>query len=302
MNVDTKRMDTAVPVVALPDGSDSPATEASARCLIIEPPGRWPDLGLAELWSYRGLFFFLVWSGVKSRYAQSILGPVWAILNPVITMVVFTVIFGMLVRVPSDGVPYAVFSFAALVPWGYFSGAFSGASGSLVGNSKLFTKVYFPRLVLPWTPVFAGLVNFTISFAIMLALAGAYGFVPSASALVVVPLLILIMMMTAAGLGSALAAVIVQYRDVRMVNEFLLRGWMYATPVVYPLSMVPESYRTLYMLNPMVGVVEGFRSVILGTNPVPWTAIGIAFGVASAVLVAGLFYFRRVETIFADVV
>jgi lipopolysaccharide transport system permease protein len=273
-----------------------------SRELVLEPAGRWPKIDLAELWAYRGLFYFLVWSSIKSRYSQTVLGAGWAVLNPVLTMVVFTVVFGNFVQVPSDGVPYAIFSFAALVPWGYFSAALNGASHSLLGNAGLFTKVYFPRLVIPCVPVLAGLVDFAIAFVILLAMAAAFGIVPSPLAVVVVPLLVLIMMMTALGIGCWLSAFNVQYRDLRMISGFLLTGWMYASPVVYPLSVVPDAYRSVYMLNPMVGVVEGFRSVLLATNPVPWSTIGTGAAVACLLLLSGVFYFRRTEAVFADVV
>jgi lipopolysaccharide transport system permease protein len=270
--------------------------------VVIEPPRHWPSLGIAESWAYRGLFFFLIWSSIKERYAQTVLGVGWAVISPLLTMVVFTVIFGHFVQVPSDGVPYSVFSFAAIVPWGYFSSALSGASNSLLGNAGLFTKVYFPRLVIPCAPVLAELVDFTIAFVILLAMAAAFGIVPSPSAVVVIPLLVLIMMLTALGMGCWFAAFNIQYRDLKMLSGFMLKGWMYATPIVYPLSLVPDAVRTVYMLNPMVGVIEGFRSVLLGTNPIPWTAIGVAGAVAALLSLSGVYYFRRTEAIFADVV
>jgi lipopolysaccharide transport system permease protein len=289
----------SVPEVAPPGGRSAASPPSPA--LVIEPPGRWPELGLRELWAYRGLFFFLVWSNVKARYAQTVLGAGWAVLDPVFTMVVFTVVFGNFVNVPSDGAPYALFSFAALVPWTYFSTAFNGSSNSLLGNTRLFTKVYFPRLVLPAAPVLAALVDFAIAFVILLLMAAAFGIVPSAAAVVVLPLLILVMMMTAVGMGCWLSALTVQYRDLKILTGFLMKGWMYASPVVYPLSVVPEAYRTVYMLNPLVGVIEGFRSVLLGTVPIPWTAITISVAVSFLILATGVLYFRRTEAIFADV-
>jgi lipopolysaccharide transport system permease protein len=284
------------PPLALPTGS------GHRPRLRIGPPGGRPTIDLRELWAYRGLFFFLVWRDIKVRYAQTVLGTGWAVIQPVMTMVVFTVIFGNFARIPSDGVPYPVFSLAALVPWTFFSGALSGAAGSLVANANLLTKVYFPRLIIPLSRVLSGLTSFSISFLILVALQLAYGFVPSAQALVVLPVLVLIMMITAAGVGSWLAALQIQYRDVGTVTGFLARAWMYASPVVYPLSMVPERYRTVYMLNPLVSVVEGFRSVLLGTQPLSWPAIGVGLLVGSVLFLSGVLYFRSVEDRFADVI
>lgn len=269
--------------------------------LVIEPWSRWPRLELRELWAYRGLFLFLVWRDVKVRYAQTVLGAGWAILQPVMTMLVFTVVFGVLVRVPSDGLPYAVFALAALVPWTYFSTALTGASNSLVASTNLLTKVYFPRLVIPLAPVLAGLVDFAIAFVVLIAVTLAFGIVPSPLALLAIPGLTLIMMLTAAGMGCWLAALNIQYRDIRHAVPFLVQVWMYASPIVYPLSLVPERYRALYALNPMVGVIEGFRSVLLGTGVVEWPAIMVSLVAGSLLLVSGVYYFRRAERVFADV-
>jgi lipopolysaccharide transport system permease protein len=235
------------------------------------------------------------------RYAQTVLGAGWAVLQPLIAMVVFTVIFGRLAKIPSDGVPYAVFSLAALVPWTYFSTALAGSSNSLVLNTALVTRTYFPRLLIPLAPVVAGLVDFSVAFAVLLVVLVASGIVPSLWTLAVVPLLLLAVMMTAAGIGCWLAALNVQYRDVRQVTPFLVQVWMYATPIVYPLSLVPEAFRPLYALNPMAGVVTGFRAVLLGTGPVPWDVVLIGLGASAALLAAGTLYFRHTERVFADV-
>lgn len=269
--------------------------------LVIEPSGRFPRLDLRELWAYRGLFFFLVWRDIKVRYAQTVLGAGWAILQPLLTMAVFTVIFGLLVRVPSDGVPYAVFALAALVPWTYFSTALTGASNSLVTSTNLLTKVYFPRLVIPFAPVLAGLADFAIAFAVLLLVMLGYGIVPSPLAVVAVPALTLIMMLAAAGMGCWLAALNIQYRDIKHAVPFLVQVWMYASPIVYPLSLVPERYRTLYALNPMVGVVEGFRTVLLRTGVVEWSSIAVSLLAGVLLFVSGVLYFRRAENVFADV-
>jgi lipopolysaccharide transport system permease protein len=296
------------PSVTLLPHEPSPLARAAARSarsaahrVVIEPTGRWTGLNTAELWEYRSLFFFLVWRDIKARHAQTVLGAGWAILQPLLTMVVFTLIFGKFARIPSDGVPYPVFSFAALVPWAYFANAFQGASNSLVANTRMFTKVYFPRLVIPCVPVLGGLLDFSVAFLILLALTGYYGLVPSVAAFGVIPLLVVIMMMTAAGVGCWLSAINIQYRDVKVITAFLAQLWMYATPIVYPLSIVPDAYRTVYMLNPMVGVIEGFRSVLLGTGAVPWGAIGVSLAVAAVLLASGALYFRRMESVFADV-
>ncbi|HEU0078561.1 MAG TPA: ABC transporter permease [Longimicrobiaceae bacterium] len=278
-----------------------PAERASAPTLVIEPAGRWPRIDLRELWAYRGLFFFLVWRDVKVRYAQTVLGAGWAILQPVLTMLVFTVIFGRFANIPSDGVPYAVFSLAALVPWTYFSTALSGASNSLVSSTNLITKVYFPRLVIPFAPVLAGLVDFAVALVVLGAVMLYYGIVPGALALAVVPLLLLGMMLTAAGVGCWLAALNIQYRDVKHVTPFLIQVWMYASPIVYPMSLVPERWRGWYALNPMAGIVEGFRAVLLGTGAVAWPTIGLSLAVGAVLFVTGSLYFRRTERVFADV-
>lgn len=277
------------------------AERASAPTLVIEPAGRWPRIDLRELWAYRGLFFFLVWRDVKVRYAQTVLGAGWAILQPVLTMLVFTVIFGRFANIPSDGVPYAVFSLAALVPWTYFSTALSGASNSLVSSTNLITKVYFPRLVIPFAPVLAGLVDFAVALVVLGAVMLFYGIVPGPLALVVVPLLLLGMMLTSAGVGCWLAALNIQYRDVKHVTPFLVQVWMYASPIVYPMSLVPEEYRGYYALNPMAGIVEGFRAVLLGTGAVAWPTIGLSLAVGAVLFLTGSLYFRRTERVFADV-
>ena len=273
----------------------------TAATLVIEPAGRWPKIDFRELWEYRGLFFFLVWRDIKVRYAQTVLGAGWAILQPVLTMVVFTIIFGNFAKIPSDGVPYAVFSLAALVPWTYFSTAFSGASNSLVSSTNLITKIYFPRLVIPFAPVLAGLVDMAIAFAILLLVMLSFGIVPSVGAVILVPVLTLVMMFAAAGVGCWLSALNIQYRDVKYVTPFLVQVWMYASPIVYPMSLVPEEYRPFYALNPLAGVIEGFRSVLLGTGSIAGSTIAISFLMSVVLLVTGVLYFRRTERLFADV-
>lgn len=269
--------------------------------LVIEPAGRFPSLGARELWSYRGLLGFLVWRDLKVRYAQTVLGAAWAIVQPVLTMVIFTVVFGRFAKVPSDGVPYPVFSLAALVPWTYFSTAFTGASNSLVTSTNLITKIYFPRLVIPFAPVVGGLVDFVIAFAILLLTMGFYHIVPSLASIALVPLLVVSMVLTSAGFGCWLAALNIKYRDIKYVVPFLVQIWLYISPVAYPMSVVPARFRLVYALNPMAGVIEGFRSVLLHTGAVPWSMIGFSLLSGVVLFITGVLYFRSTERVFADV-
>jgi lipopolysaccharide transport system permease protein len=272
-----------------------------AAMVDIQPAARWPGVNLRELWAYRELFVFLVWRDMKVRYAQTVLGAGWAIVQPLATMVVFTIIFGRLAGLPSDGVPYAVFSLAALTPWNYFAGALVAASNSVLSHTDVITKIYFPRLIVPTASVLGGLPNLAITLVILLIVLFAYGITPAPSSILVIPLLLLIMMMTASGVGCWLGALAVQYRDVRNVAGVLVQLWMYASPIVYPLSLIPDGYRALYMLNPMVGVIEGFRSVLLGTVPLPYAAIAMSLVASLLLFTTGLICFRRMEQTFADV-
>src|SRR5665213_799137 len=253
----------------------------------------WTSIDMGELWAYRGLLFFLVWRDIKVRYAQTVMGAGWAILQPVLMTVVFTVIFGRFAKIPSDGVPYSVFSLAAMIPWMYFSTALAGSSNSLVSNTNLITKVYFPRLVIPFAPVLAGLVDFGIGFVLLLVFMLAYGITPGPWSLVVIPVLLVATMLTAAGVGCWFAALNIQYRDVKYVIPFLVQIWMYASPIVYPMSIVPAKYRAIYALNPIAGVVEGFRSSLLGTNAIAWSTIGISLAAGLVLFVSGAIYFRH---------
>lgn len=268
---------------------------------IIEAELGWQVIDWRELWRYRDLFFFLVWRDVKTRYAQSVLGVGWAVIQPVFSMLVFTIVFGNLAKVSSDGVPYAIFSYTALVPWMYFSSALTSATASLISSSSMIGKVYFPRLVIPLAPVLGKLVDFGIAMVILFGLMAWFRFAPTWYALAL-PLLVLLMMMSAAGMGMWLTALAVQYRDVNYAMSFLVQLLMYAAPVVYPASNVPEGWRIWYALNPMVGVIEGFRSAFLGTNPMPWDWIGIGVLTALVTFISGALYFRQMERIFADVV
>lgn len=273
----------------------------SSDITIIEARSGWQLIDWHELWRYRDLFYFLVWRDIKTRYAQSILGVGWAVIQPVFSMIVFTIVFGNLAKISSDGVPYSIFSYTALVPWTYFSSSLTAASGSLIGAKGMITKVYFPRLVIPIAPVLGKLVDFGIAMLILFGLMFWFGIAPTIWALSV-PLLVLLMMLTAAGLGMWLTALSVQYRDINYAMGFVVQLLMYAAPVVYPASSVPEQYRLLYGLNPMVGVIEGFRSALLGTNPMPWDFIAVGTVMAILIAVSGALYFRRMERVFADVV
>lgn len=267
----------------------------------IEPPTGWQLANWGEIWRYRDLFWFLVWRDVKARYAQSVLGIGWALIQPLVRMVVFTVIFGKLAGIKSDGAPYALFSFVALVPWTYFSSALSGAGGSLSGASNMLTKVYFPRLVIPLSAVLSKLIDFFVAFLIIVALLIWYRVMPSIH-IWLLPFLCMVMILASAGLGMLLTALGVQYRDIQYAMGFFVQMLMYVSPVVYSTSMIPDKYKLLYALNPMVGVIEGFRAVLLCTVPIPWTYIGIGTAVSIVLFFAGLLYFRKLEKNFADVV
>lgn len=274
---------------------------------IIEPRTGWQIINWRELREYRDLFYFLVLRDVKVLYKQTVLGFSWAIIRPVFSMVVFTVVFGKLAKVSSDGVPYAVFSYAALVPWTYFSTSMTNATSSLVSNANMLTKVYFPRLVIPMTPVLAGLVDFCIALPILGGLMLWYGIAPTLYILFL-PVLIVLMIMTAAGVGMWLSALTIQYRDVKYGVQFLSQILMYAAPVVWAVSEITETFpewgetiRLVYGLYPMVGVIEGFRAALLGTVPMPWDLIAMGALGAVVLLVSGAFYFRFRERTFADV-
>jgi lipopolysaccharide transport system permease protein len=267
----------------------------------IVPARAWAPLRLGELWEYRELLYFLVWREIKIRYQQTALGVAWAIIQPVFTMVVFSIFFGRLARVPSDGVPYPVFAFCALLPWQLFAFSLAESSNSVVSNQRLVTKVYFPRLVMPLAALGVGLIDFVITFILLLLLAGYYGIVPGLP-LLTIPLWTLLAVMTALAVGLWLSALNVRYRDVRHTVPFLIQIWLFATPVAYPTSLVPEQWRALYALNPMVGVVDGFRWAVLGTSDPPRLTAAVSVVTVMLLMTGGLFYFRRMERTFADLV
>jgi lipopolysaccharide transport system permease protein len=268
---------------------------------VIQPAPGWVSLRLPELWRYRELLVFLAWRDVKVRYKQTALGVVWAVLQPLLGMVVFTVFFGRLAKVPSDGIPYPLFSYSALLAWQLFAYSLTESSNSVVANERLITKVYFPRLVIPMASILAGLVDFAIGFVLLIGLMAYYGVHPGWGVLTL-PLFIVFEVATALGVGLWLSALNVQFRDVRYTVPFIAQFWMFASPVVYSSTLVPARWRPWYGLNPMAGVVEGFRWALLGKQPAPGLMFAVSSVVVAALLVSGLFYYRRMEKNFADVV
>jgi len=259
------------------------------------------SLQLRELWEYRELLYFLIWRDIKVRYKQTALGASWAILQPVMTMVIFTVVFGNFAKIPSDGVPYPIFSYAALLPWNLFASALSHATTSVVGSGHLISKVYFPRLIIPISATLSGLVDFAIAFVILLGMMVWFGFAPTMGALVL-PLFLLLAVVTALGAGLWLTTLDVKYRDVHYIIPFFIQLWMFISPVVYPVSLVPAKWRLLYSLNPMVGVIEGFRWALLGKESPHFGVMGVSAVGVALLLFAGMVYFKRMERTFADVV
>ena len=272
------------------------------RKIIIKPPSGWSALDLHDLWIYRELIFFMTWRDLKVRYKQTLLGASWAVLKPFLNMVVFTIFFGGLAKVPSEGVPYPIFSFAALLPWELFSNALSISSRSLVQNRHMITKIYFPRVILPLSSTLSGVVDFLIAFVILLAMMAFYRIQPTLNMLTL-PLFLLLAIVAALGVGLWLSALNVLYRDIGYITPFLTQFWLFITPIVYPTSMIPEQWRVLYALNPMTGVVEGFRWAILGTQQgAPGLTLYISIAVSVVLLISGMYYFKRMERHFSDLV
>jgi len=269
--------------------------------VFIKPSRGWVLPQIRDVWVYRGLLYFLVWRDLKVRYKQTVLGILWAIIQPFFLMVIFSVFFGRLARIPSEGIPYPIFAYAALLPWTYFAQSLNACNNSLVGNSHLITKVYFPRLIIPISSVLSGLVNFGISFSILLAMMLYYQITPTLAALLL-PFLTIMAMATALGAGLWLSALNVQYRDIRYAISFLIQFWFFATPVVYPSNLVPNKWRLIYALNPMVGIVEGFRRALLGKGQIIGPMFILSIIIIVLLLVTGILYFRRMEKGFADVV
>lgn len=267
--------------------------------LVLRPKKGWQQLGLKDLWHYRELLYFFCWRDIKVRYKQTALGVAWAILQPVMTMLLFSLFFGRLAKMPSDGIPYPLFVYTALVPWMFFSSGITQSSGSLVENASLLKKVYFPRLAVPIASVVSGSVDFLCSFVVLIVMMLYYGIVPSLAVLWL-PFFLILACTTALGVGLWLSALNVQYRDVRYVIPFLTQLWLFATPIAYPSSLLSEPLRTLYGLNPMVGVVEGFRWALLGTGTSPGPMLLVSALASVVVLLTGAFYFRRMEVTFSD--
>jgi lipopolysaccharide transport system permease protein len=277
--------------------------------LFIRPSSGWSALNLKELWLFRELVYFLTWRDVKVRYKQTALGAAWAILQPFLTMVVFTIFFGRLAKVPSDDVPYPIFSYTALLPWGLFAKALTDAGRSLVAHRSMITKIYFPRLAIPIASVLGGVVDFALAFLVLIGMMVYYNYAPNSDyhveltpAVFTLPLFLLLAIVTALGAGLWLSALNVLYRDVSYILPFLTQFWLFITPVAYPASMIPEKWQLIYSLNPMTGVVEGFRWALLGTVEAPGPMVAVSTTISILMLITGLFYFRRMERTFADTV
>jgi lipopolysaccharide transport system permease protein len=274
---------------------------ATKTVTFISPSRGWISLRLKEVWNYRELLYFLIWRDIKVRYKQTIIGGAWAIIQPFLMMVVFSLFFGYLAKIPSDGIPYPIFSYAALVPWMFFANGLSQSSNSLVGSANLIKKVYFPRLAIPVAAVLAGLIDFVLAFCVLLIMMFFYGILPTWN-IVWLPAFFILTLMTSLGVGLWVSAMNVQFRDVRYTMPFLIQFWLFSTPIAYPSSLLSEPWKSIYSINPMVGVVEGFRWALLGTKTAPGPMAIVSAVAAFIVLLSGAFYFRRMEKIFADIV
>ena len=275
--------------------------------LFIRPSRGWSSINLPELWRFRELIYFLIWRDVKVRYKQTALGASWAILQPFLTMVVFTIFFGNLAKVPSDDIPYPIFSYTALLPWGLFAKAITETGRSLVSQRAVITKIYFPRLAIPIASVTAGLVDFALAFLVLIGMMFYYNYAPNSTyqvvitpAILTLPFFLLLTLVTALGVGLWLSSLNVIYRDINYIIPFLTQFWLFITPIAYPASMIPEKWRLLYALNPMAGVVEGFRWALLGAGSAPSPMIAVSASIAVILMISGLYYFRRMERTFAD--
>lgn len=267
---------------------------------IIQPHQGWIPVNWSELWNYRELLYILIWRDIKIRYKQTILGAVWAIFQPLISMLIFTVFFGKLIKVPSDNIPYPIFVYAGLLPWTFFANGLLTASNSLVGQAHLISKIYFPRLLVPLSSFGAFILDFVISLFILIIMMLYYKIYPGIT-LMIFPMLLLATMGAALGMGTFLSALCVAYRDVKYVVPFIIQLWMYATPVIYPASIVPKQWQWVLALNPMAGLVGGYRSIFLG-EPLDWSSLSISIGISFLLLIVGIAYFRRVERRFADII
>ena len=276
-------------------------SKSASHITVIEPQKGWRRLDLKEIWKYRELLYFLTKRDIKVKYKQTVLGGLWAIIQPVFTMIVFTLFFGRMAKVPSDGIPYPIFVYAGLLPWTYFANALSASGNSLVGSASLITKVYFPRLIIPASASLAGLLDFFIAMLVLVGMMFYFHFIPGAG-LLLFPFLVGLTFLCAVGAGLWLSALNVQYRDIRYVIPFLIQTWMFISPVIYPVSMVKERYHWMLAINPMGGVIEAYRASLLGHLPVDWFLLGISSVIIVLLYISGLYYFSRMEKTFADVV
>jgi lipopolysaccharide transport system permease protein len=276
-------------------------TNTTIPVTIIEPKKGWVPIDLKELKEYRELLYFLTKRDIKVRYKQTVLGGLWAVIQPVFTMVVFTLFFGRLAKIPSDGIPYPIFVYAGLLPWTYFANALSNSGNSLVGSANLITKVYFPRLIVPASASLAGLLDFFIAMLVLGALMIYYQFTPGFG-IFLFPILVGLTFLCSVGVGLWLSALNVQYRDIRYAIPFLIQIWMFVSPVIYPVSMVKGKYQWLLALNPMGGVIKAYRASLLGHMPIDWSLLSLSTAIIIVIFISGLFYFRRMERYFADVV
>lgn len=277
------------------------SVKIESKTILIKPSRGWAALNLKDLWIYRELVYFMTWRDLKVRYKQTLLGASWAVLQPFLTMVVFSIFFGELAKVPSDNIPYPIFSFTALLPWTLFSKALTDASKSLVSSSHMITKVYFPRIILPLASILAGVVDFLVAFVVLLGMMVFYGIAPTVK-IWTLPLFLLLALVTALGVGLWLSALNVLYRDINYATHFITQFWMFITPIAYSSSMIPEQWKLVYAINPMAGVVNGFRWALLGVGEAPGATLLVSTSVAILLLISGLFYFRRMERLFADMV
>lgn len=282
-------------------------TQPTQEVLLLRPTQGWSALNLGDLWRYRELIYFLIWRDIKVRYKQTVLGASWAIIQPFVTMIVFTIFFGGLAKMPSDNIPYPIFSYTGLLPWGLFTKAIGDAGRSMITNRSMITKVYFPRLSIPLASVLSGLVDFGLAFIVLIGMIVVYNYVPELDyqvhitpAILTLPLFILLALVTSLGVGLWLSALNVQYRDINYIIPFLTQFWLFITPIAYPSSLIPEQWQLLYALNPMAGVVEGFRWALLGVETAPGPMLAVSSTISVILLVSGLFYFRRMERTFAD--
>jgi len=274
--------------------------KADLPAVVIRPLRGWTPINLREIWNYRELLYFLTWRDLKVRYKQTLLGFAWAILQPFMMMIVFSLFFGNLLKVPSEGIPYPLFNYTALLPWTLFSQGINQSSNSLVNNVSLIQKIYCPRLIMPISGILTPVVDFAIAFIILIGLMFFYGYIPTVRILMVIPLVLLVML-TAAGVGLWLSAINVRYRDVRYTMPFIIQLWFFASPVVYASSILPERFQIIYGLNPMAGIIEGFRWAVVGTDP-PGSLMIVSVLITIVIFISGLYYFRRMEKTFADVV